>query len=183
MSQADFADVTDAATHDPPWLNEQEVQAWMPLAILMTKLPAALDKQLQSDAGLSHFEYVVLSSLSAAPQRTLRMSDLAELASGSLSRLSHVVTRLERRGWVRREPCPEDGRFTNAILTGDGYAKVAATAPGHVRAVRALVVDALSPSQLRQLRDIGTRILRRIDPDAAWPPRARDTAPGATGSD
>jgi DNA-binding MarR family transcriptional regulator len=143
----------------------------MPLAILMTKLPAALDRQLQSEANISHFEYVVLSGLSGAPQHTLRMSDLAELANGSLSRLSHAVKRLERRGWVRREPCPEDGRFTNAILTDDGYAKVVATAPGHVRTVRALVVDTLSPTQLRQLRDIGQRILRRIDPDAAWPPR------------
>ena len=172
MSQADFADPADAV---PPsetrWLTMQEGMAWMPLAGLITRLPAVLEKQLQTDAGLSHFEYIVLSQLSESPGRTRRMSDLAVLANGSLSRLSHVVTRLERRGWVRREPCPEDGRFTNAILTDEGQAKVVATAPGHVETVRSLVIDALTPTQLRQLSVIAERILRRIDPDVAWPPR------------
>jgi DNA-binding MarR family transcriptional regulator len=172
MSQADSADPADAVpAQETRWLTMQEGQAWMPLAGLITRLPAVLDKQLQTEAGLSHFEYIVLSQLSESPGRTRRMSDLAVLANGSLSRLSHVVTRLERRGWVRREPCPEDGRFTNAILTGDGHAKVVATAPGHVEAVRSLVIDALTPTQLRQLSVIAERILRRIDPDVAWPPR------------
>jgi DNA-binding MarR family transcriptional regulator len=172
MSPADHTDPTPAA-QDAPWLTPTEGAAWWPLAVLISKLPAALERQLQRDAGISHFEYILLSQLSAAPRRTLRMSDLAELANGSLSRLSHAVKRLEHRGWIRREPCPEDGRYTNAILSDDGYAKVAATAPGHVRAVRELVVDALSPAQLQQLRDIGERILQRIEPDAVWPPPAR----------
>jgi hypothetical protein len=89
--------------HGPRWLTDDERDAWMPLIGVLIKLPAALDAQLQRDSGLSHFEYMVLSRLSEAPERTLRMSDLAVLANGSLSRLSHVVTRLERRGWVRRE--------------------------------------------------------------------------------
>ena len=121
------------------WLTEDERDAWIPLIGVLIKLPAALAAaQLQRDAGLSHFEYMVLSRLSEAPARTLRLSDLAILANGSLSRLSHVVTRLERHDWVRREPCPGDGRCTNAVLTGEGWAKVAATAPGHVAAVRPL---------------------------------------------
>jgi DNA-binding MarR family transcriptional regulator len=173
MSQADSAHVSDAIAQEAPWLSAEEAAAWIPLAILMTKLPSTLDRQLQSEAGISHFEYTVLSALSEAPGRTMRMSTLAELASGSLSRLSHGVTRLERRGWVRREPCPEDGRFTNAILTDEGYAKVAATAPGHVRNVRALVVDGLSPTQLRQLGRLATRILHQVDPTVAWPPPDR----------
>jgi DNA-binding MarR family transcriptional regulator len=173
MGTGDLGNTADPAAREPLWLNAQELQAWMPLVGLIRKLPAALDRQLQSEAGISHFEYVVLSRLSEAPQRTLRMSDLAEFANGSLSRLSHVVKRLEHRGWMRREPCPEDGRFTNAILTDDGYAKVVATAPGHVQTVRAVVMDALSATQLRQLRDIGERILRQIDADAAGPPGDR----------
>ena len=115
---------TDA---EPPWLTDDERDAWIRLVGVFIKPPAALDAQLQRDAGVSHFEYMVLSRLSEAPSHTLRMSDLAVLANGSLSRLSHVVTRLERRGWVRREPCPGDGRFTNAVLTDHGCAMVEAT--------------------------------------------------------
>jgi DNA-binding MarR family transcriptional regulator len=156
---------TDAGPH---WLTEEERAAWVRLVSVFIKLPAALDAQLQRDAGISHFEYMVLSRLSEAPDHTLRMSDLAVLANGSLSRLSHVVTRLERRGWVRREPCPGDGRFTNAVLTRDGRAKVEATAPGHVAAVRELVIDALRPEQVDQLRDISLAIMGRVVPGGDW---------------
>ena len=152
----------------PSWLSDDERDAWIRLVGVFIKLPAALDAQLQRDAGVSHFEYMVLSRLSEAPARTLRMSDLAVLANGSLSRLSHVVTRLERRGWVRREPCPGDGRFTNAVLTDHGWAKVEATAPGHVAAVRELVIDALRPEQIDQLRDISLAIMGRVVPGADW---------------
>jgi len=156
------------AERESRWLTEDERDAWIPLIGVLIKLPAALDAQLQRDAGLSHFEYMVLSRLSEAPARTLRMSDLAILANGSLSRLSHVVTRLERRGWARREACPEDGRYTNAVLTGEGWAKVAAIAPGHVAAVRQLVVDALRPEQVGQLRDIAQAIMSRVVPGDDW---------------
>jgi DNA-binding MarR family transcriptional regulator len=152
----------------PRWLSPAERDAWVSLAGVLIKLPAALDAQLQRDAGLSHFEYMVLSGLSEAPGHTLRMSDLAELANGSLSRLSHVVTRLERRGWVRREACPGDGRYTNAVLTAEGWEKVAATAPGHVDTVRALVVDALSAGQIGQLHDITRRVMARVAPGDDW---------------
>lgn len=141
----------------------------MAMAGMLVKLPGALDAQLQRDAGISTFEYFVLAGLSEACDRRLRMSDLATFTSGSLSRLSHVVTRLERRGWVRREPCPEDGRFTNAVLTEAGWDKVVATAPGHVETVRHLVVDTLTAAQLRHLGEIGRRVLHRIDPDDACP--------------
>ena len=147
----------------PRWLTEEEQASWLAFAGLIMKLPAALDAQLQRDAGITHFEYLVLAGLSMAPDRTLRMSELAGFVSGSLSRLSHVVTRLERRGWVRREPCPADGRYTNAVLTEAGWDKVVATAPGHVDAVRHLVIDTLSAGQLRQLRDISRRVLRQIE--------------------
>ncbi len=141
------------------WLTAEEQAAWRPLVALLLRLPAALDAQLQRDAGISHFEYLVLSSLSEAPGRTLRMSDLAAMASGSLSRLSHVVSRLEARGWVRREACPGDGRFINAVLTSDGWSKVVATAPGHVAAVRRLLADALTPEEFRALGAISERVL------------------------
>lgn len=150
---------------EPRWLNSEERQAWLTLAGLMIRLPSALDAQLQRDAGLSHFEYQVLAGLSESPERTLRMSDLAHFAESALPRLSQVVGRLEKRGWVRRAPDPSDGRITLATLTEDGWDKVVQTAPGHVEAVRALVFDPLTKAQTRQLTDIGQRIMRTIDPD------------------
>jgi DNA-binding MarR family transcriptional regulator len=145
------------------WLDDDERRDWMPFAGLLLKLPAALDAETQRDSELSHFEYLVLASLSEAPGRTRRMSDLAVLANGSLSRLSHVVTRLERRGWIERTPCPEDGRFTMAVLTEPGWEKVQASAPGHVEAVRTLILDALTADDRKRLGDIARRILSRLD--------------------
>jgi DNA-binding MarR family transcriptional regulator len=126
-----------------------------------------LDTQLQRDAGLSHFEYLVLAVLSETPSRTLRMSDLAVLVNGSLSRLSHVVQRLEKRGWVRRAPCPSDGRYTEARLTETGYNKVVDSGPGYVRVVRALVIDALTPAQHAQLSGISGEIINQLDQAAS----------------
>jgi DNA-binding MarR family transcriptional regulator len=144
------------------WLSDAEQQAWRPVAGVLFRLPAAIDAQLQRDSGLTHFEYIVLATLSEAPGRTRRMSDLAAMSSGSLSRLSHVVSRLERRGWVRRESCPEDGRFINAVLTDDGWDKVVATAPGHVEAIRKLIIEALTPEEFRALGVSSQRILERL---------------------
>jgi DNA-binding MarR family transcriptional regulator len=153
------------APQEPPWLDTEERQAWLVLASMLTRLPTALDAQLRRDAGISHFEYQVLALLSEAPGRTLRMSSLAVLAEGSLPRLSQVIARLEQRDWVRRTPDPADGRYTLAILTDQGQAKVGEAAPGHVQEVRHLVFDPLTKAQSRQLREIGRRILRAVDPD------------------
>ena len=96
----------------------------------------------------------------------MRMSSLAEVTNASLSRLSHLVKRLEGRGFVRREPDPADGRFTNAILTEQGYQALAEAAPGHVAHVRSLVIDVLSPEQLRRIGLAAARIMSRIDTSA-----------------
>lgn len=147
------------------WLTEPEQQAWRRLMALLTTLPAALDAQLQRDAGLTHYDYVVLAMLSEAPGRTLRMSELARLTSGSLSRLSHVVAKLERRAWVRRAPCPGDGRATIATLTDAGWAMLAAAAPGHVATVRALVFDGTTDDDVRRLDAVAAAVLARVEPD------------------
>jgi DNA-binding MarR family transcriptional regulator len=141
------------------WLSDEQQAAWRPFVALMLRLPAALDARLQKDAGITQFDYLVLSGLSEAPDRTLRMSELAAMASGSLSRLSHVVSRLEARGWVRREPCPGDGRFINAVLTDAGWDKVVATAPGHVAAVRELLISTLTKEEFEQLGAISAQVL------------------------
>ena len=149
---------------EPRWLDAEESEAWRALAHALVRLPAALDAQLRRDAGISHFEYQVLAVLSEAPERTLRMSALATLSEGSLPRLSQVVARLEQRGWIDRTPDPADGRYTLAILTDQGQAKVSEAAPGHVQEVRRLVLDPLTKTQSRQLREISQRITRAIDP-------------------
>ena len=151
-------------TQAPPWLDHEEEQAWITLVSLLTRLPAALDTQLRRDAGISHFEYQVMVCLSQSTDRMMRMSVLAMLVEGSLPRLSQVVSRLEKRGWLRRAPDPDDGRYTLAILTDDGLTKVTQTAPGHVGEVRRLVFGPLTRPQVRQLRQISRRIVRAIDP-------------------
>jgi len=130
---------------------------------LMIWLPWSIDQQLQRDSDLRIVEYQVLAMLSESPERTLRMSSLAEVTNASLSRLSHLVKRLEERGLVRREPDPADGRFTNAILTDKGFQTLAEAAPGHVPQVRSLVIEVLSPEQLRRLGLVADRIVSRID--------------------
>ncbi|NLE82393.1 MAG: winged helix-turn-helix transcriptional regulator [Rhodococcus sp.] len=134
------------------------------------RLQPALDARLKRDAGLSHFEYQIMAALSESPEHTLRMSELAVLAEGSLSRLSYAVGRLEKEQWVHRMPDPADGRYTLAILTDTGWDKVVDTAPGHVAEVRRLVVDPLNKTQLRQMTAINTRILAAIDPDNTCAP-------------
>jgi DNA-binding MarR family transcriptional regulator len=150
---------------EPRWLEKDELAAWMSLAALTFKLPGVLDYQLQRDSGLTHFEYLVLAGLSESPRRSLRMSDLAGFANGSLSRLSHVVKRLEQRGFVERRPAEDDGRITVATITDSGYEILVAAAPGHVATVREYVVDALTAEQIAQLKVIADQILTKIDPD------------------
>ena len=150
---------------EPRWLNEAERQAWLTLGSLVVQLGPVLDAQLRRDAGITHFEYTVMSVLSEAADRTRRMSELAALADGSLSRLSQVVARLEKKGWVRRSPDPTDGRYTLATLTDSGWEKVVATAPGHVEEVRRMVLDPLTKTQVQQLTTIGQRILRVLVPE------------------
>jgi DNA-binding MarR family transcriptional regulator len=145
------------------WLTPEELSSWLSVVKLMTWLPWSIDQQLQRDASLSTVEYQVLACLSQSPQRMMRMSSMAVLTNASLSRLSRVVKRLEDRGLVRREADPSDGRFTNAILTDEGFRTIEAAAPAHVAHVRSLVIDVLSPEQLRRLGSAAERILSRID--------------------
>ena len=154
-------------TQQTPLLTDEEFSTWLPLIGVMIKLPAALNEQLQRDAEISHFEFWALMGLCLHEGHSARMSDLAVLTNGSLSRLSQVISRLEKRGWVQRAPDPTDGRCTLAILTGEGWEKFVDALPGHSEAARRFVFDPLTKAQGRQLRDICGRILRAIDPGFA----------------
>jgi DNA-binding MarR family transcriptional regulator len=156
-----------AANPQARWLIGEEEQAWRAVGSMMHKLDWALECQLERDSDLSFIEYYTLARLSEDPARTLRMSELAEVTNASLSRLSHLVTRLEKWGFVRREPDPTDGRYTNAILTKAGHDKLRDSAPRHVEAVRQLVIDEFSRTELAKLRAYCERIVARVDA-SAW---------------
>ena len=147
---------------DVRWLDEDEQRAWRALAAVVLRLPGELERQLQRDAGMSHFEYWVVALLSEAVDRSLRLSELADRANASLSRVSHVVTRLEDRGWVERAPCPEDARATLAVLTEAGWEQVVSAAPGHVEQVRSLVMEPLDDRDVAALERICVAIAGRM---------------------
>ncbi|MDF2829699.1 MAG: MarR family transcriptional regulator [Mycobacterium sp.] len=144
------------------WLSADEKEAWTGLISLLLLMPGRLEAPLRDESGLTLFEYLVLSHVSDAPQRRIRMSELAFLANGSLSRLSNVVTRLEKRGAMSRQPDPDDGRYTLAVLTDAGFEMVRAAAPVHVRAVRELVLDPLSVADQQALVRIAAKLKARL---------------------
>lgn len=150
---------------DTPWLSADEVRAWLALSALMEALPPALSAQLKRDNGVNSFDYMVMAGLSESPGRAALMSDLAAFVAGSLSRLSHALTRMEERGWVRRRPFPDDGRQTQVLLTDAGMELVVSAAPGHVRTVRALVVDPLGTEKMLQLGDLVAQVLQTVNPE------------------
>lgn len=147
---------------DPQWLTEAQQKAWRSLVALVTRLPAALDAQLQRDSQLTHFDYFVLATVSENPQRRIQLRDLAEYANASLSRLSHVVTKLEKAGWVRRESIP-GSRGSYAVLTDSGMAKVVESAPGHVGTVQALVFEGVTDAEVEQLSTLSATLLAQLD--------------------
>lgn len=156
----------------PTVLDGDDLETWSSLATVLEWLPAALDAQLLGDSEVTHFEYGILYALANAPEKTLRMSVLAGYANSSLSRLSRAAARLEKRGWMYRTPDPADGRFTLAIITDAGQAKVDQASPGHVRTVRRLVIEPLSTSQMKQLNEISRRILGAVREEEGWRPTA-----------
>jgi DNA-binding MarR family transcriptional regulator len=146
------------------WLDEEEQRTWRAFLHASRALWDTLDRELQRDAGMPHAYYEILVRLSEAPDRMLRMSDLAVATSSSRSRLSHAVARLEEYGWVRREDCPTDRRGQLAVLTDEGFRVLAEAAHGHVEGVRTHLFDQLTPEQVAQLRQISEAMLDHLDP-------------------
>ncbi|MET7371989.1 MarR family winged helix-turn-helix transcriptional regulator [Micromonospora arida] len=144
------------------WLDPDEQRTWRAYLTASRVLMDTLDRELQRDAGMPHAYYEILVQLSEAPGRQLRMSQLAQAAGSSRSRLSHAVARLEAAGWVRREDCPTDRRGQIALLTDEGFATLAAAAPGHVEGVRRHLFDALSPAEVDQLRRISETLAEHL---------------------
>jgi len=149
------------------WLTGAEQRVWREFMAAVDMLHGHVEGQLQHEAKMPHAYYEVLVALSEAPDRSLRMSELAERCRSSRSRLSHAVARLEDSGWVRRASCPTDKRGSFASLTADGFAALEAAAPGHVQAVREALFDALTPEQVWQLGEISAAIRTKLTPQCA----------------
>lgn len=152
---------------EPQWLDDEEQRIWRSYVHATTLLEDHLDRQLQRDAGMPHIYYGLLVGLAEAPDRRLRMTELAMKAKITRSRLSHAIARLERNGWVRREDCPDDKRGQFAVLTDPGLAMLRGAAPGHVRAVRNAVFDRLTPEQQKSLGEIMQIVAEGLQPNEA----------------
>ncbi|MHC9046126.1 MarR family winged helix-turn-helix transcriptional regulator [Microbacterium saperdae] len=153
-----------------PRMDDRESRAWLGLVAVTQLLPAALDSQLQREAHLTHFEFMALTALRFAPESTLRMTALADATNATLTRLSHVCTRLEKRGIVERTPSPDDRRATDIRLTTEGRRMLIRAMPGHIETARRLVIDALTPAQLDALAQITGTITDRLSGGEASPP-------------
>ncbi len=135
----------------PPWLTDEEQQAWRATVHMSQLLMRQLDRDL-IEYGLTGRDYEILVELSEAPEHRLRMTDLADATSQSRSRLSHQISRMEQRGLVRRDECEGDKRGTFAVLTEAGTEAIERAAPSHVENVRRHFVDRLTPRQLDEIR-------------------------------
>ena len=149
---------------EPRWLDAEEQRAWRAWLYSAQLLLDRLDLELTHATGISHAYYEILVQLSETDGRMLRMSQLADRCLSSRSRLSHAVSRLEERGWIRRQVCAEDGRGQLAVLTDEGFAALEAAAPIHVESVRTHLFDQLSPEQVAAMRDLGEALLRHLGP-------------------
>ncbi|MBB5633937.1 DNA-binding MarR family transcriptional regulator [Cryobacterium mesophilum] len=142
------------------WLNDEEQAAWRAYLTASARLQQQLDRDLQQNSGMPHAYYMILAMLSEAPDRGMRMTDLAELLSSSPSRLSHAIRKLVELDWIRKDADADDGRVTWACLTDEGMRVLVEAAPGHVTTVVESLFDRLTPTQVAQLREISTAMLQ-----------------------
>lgn len=145
------------------WLNADQLQAWVTLSAFLEAFPAAVETQLKQDAGINLFEYSVLAMLSEQEDRTLVMTDLANVAFGSLSRLSHAVTRLERRGWTERRAGSGGRRHNTVHLTNEGLQAMEVAAPQHASHVRQILIEPLTNDELQTLARLTRKLIAATD--------------------
>ncbi|MGV9305900.1 MarR family winged helix-turn-helix transcriptional regulator [Nonomuraea sp. NPDC003727] len=151
------------------WLNDDEQRAWRAFGLATRLLTDRLERDLHAAAGMPPTYYELLVLLSEAPERTMRMSELAHWTNSKPSRISHAINKLEAKGWVRREHYADDRRGWLTVLTDDGLAALRAAAPRHVASLREHLIDLLTPEQLRHLGDISQVLLDHLtaDPEPA----------------
>lgn len=151
------------------WLSEREERAWRGLQLMQMRLERELARQLAADSGLSYPDYLVLVALTDLPDGRMRLFELGSFLGWEKSRLSHHVSRMEKRGLVEKEPCDDDRRGAFVVITTQGRAEIEAAAPGHLAAVRRLFIDHLDTRQLDQIADIAETVLASLDLDECDP--------------
>ncbi|WP_280507405.1 MarR family winged helix-turn-helix transcriptional regulator [Nocardia flavorosea] len=145
------------------WLDERESRTWRGYLTMHNQLVARLHRQLQHDSGLSLSDFEVLVRLTDRPEPRIRVGELGQIMQWEKSRLSHHLGRMQKRGLVRREDCPDDARGAFIVLTAQGRTAIEQAAPGHVETVRELLFDALTDEQVEAFGAIVGRILERLD--------------------
>lgn len=152
---------------DASWLDPQEDLAWRGWLAMADRLHSQLARDLLAESGLSYADYQILVHLSEAPDRKVRMSELAARLDWSKSRVSHQVARMESRGLLTREDCPSDARGALAVLSDEGMAQIRGAAPGHVASVRRHFIDLLGREDLEALSRISGAVLEHLRSESA----------------
>lgn len=158
-----MAGLDNHPVRDEPWLSDEQQHVWRAFLRMSGQLNERIERDLQQAAGMPHAYYLILAMLSEAPDRSLRMNQLAGVVRASQSRVSHAISRLEEAGWVRRIPAPGDRRGQIAELTDAGFERLVEVAPSHAETVRSIIFDPLSAEQLRNFADICRTILQNLD--------------------
>ncbi|WP_433239792.1 MarR family winged helix-turn-helix transcriptional regulator [Streptosporangium sp. CA-135522] len=166
---------------DTRWLSEIELNAWMAYVTATHLLERRVEEQLKADSGLTHAQYEILAKLSAAPERRMRMTELARKVVVSKSGLTYQIGQLEKNGLVERTTCPSDERGVLAVLTDEGMHCLERTAPGHVAVVRAFLIDQLTPEELQAMARIMSKAaaVMTSTPGPSAEAAAGDRRPGA----
>lgn len=150
---------------EPRWLTEAEQKDWRAFVSMLSLLPAQFEADLERTHGLSMTDYEILVRLSEQPERSMRMSALAEFTLASRSRLTHQIDRMVAAGLVERRPCAADKRGYNAVMTEEGWRRLVAAAPDHVESVRVHLMDPLSPEEFATLGSICRKVLNALAPE------------------
>jgi DNA-binding MarR family transcriptional regulator len=155
-------ELTAVAEQDVRWLSADQIEAWLAFFGAAALLNRRLDQQLKDDAGLTHVQYEVMARLSEAPDRELRMTELADTLYTSQSGTTYQIAQLEKAGLVRRRQCLGGPRAVYAVLTDAGFEVLRRAAPGHVNTVRELLIDVLTPEELEAVSNGLGRVRDRI---------------------
>ena len=151
-----------AGMSEPRWLDDREQRAWRSLVIMQEGLSEYIERQLRAHSGLSSADYEVLAHLSEAPEGRMRSFALARVLRWEKGRLSQHLTRMQKRGLIRREPCPTDQRGAVVVITESGRALIEKAAPLHVADIRKVLIDDATPAQLDLLTELGDQVRARL---------------------
>ena len=149
-------------TAEVNWLTDEEQRVWRGFLALSRSMATAIDRQLARDSALSGSEYEVLVPLSESSTGVVRSRDLLRDLGWERSRLSHLLSRMAKRGLLERLPCDSDARGLDVRITPEGRRAIEAAAPAHLEMVRAALIDQLTPGEMDALRSVSGKVVPRL---------------------